>query len=110
MTAGYEQCDVRKWRRIVLQQGSQKMALQVMHRDSRDIPGVGKTARQRSAREKGADQAGPCGVGDPTQPLGSGARLLQGALDEGQELPHVVAGGQLRHHAPVYAVELDLAE
>ena len=39
-----------KWRRVVFQQGSQQMTFQMMHCDGRDVPGVGKTARQRRAR------------------------------------------------------------
>jgi small subunit ribosomal protein S21 len=86
------------------------MPLQMMHCDRGDAPGVRKTARQRRASKKCANQPRPSGVRDTTQVLRIRAGLRKGASDQRQELADMVAGGQFRHDTPIYAVELDLAE
>ncbi len=66
--------------------------------------------RRRGAHQQGPDQAGPCRIGHATEVRGGHAGLLQGLPDQGQQLAHVVATGQFRHHAAVLGMQGDLAE
>ena len=52
---------------------------------------------------------GPGGIGHAVEVGGGQAGLGQGLADQRQQLAHVVAAGQLRHHAAVFGVQGDLA-
>src|SRR5690606_12382888 len=54
-------------------------------------------------------QARAGGVRHPVQVRGRQTGLGQGLPDQAQQLAHVVAAGQLRHHAAVFGMQRDLA-
>jgi len=108
--AGHQQRQVRERRRIRFQERRQQMSFEVMHADRRHAPRVGEAARQRGAGKQRADEAGACGVGDPVELPGRGGGTLERQPHQGQQAPDVIARGELRHDAPVGAVQLHLAE
>ena len=110
MAAGDQQGDEGEGRRLFFQHGRQQVALHVVHADRRDAPGEGQGLGAGGAHQQGADQTGTGGVGDGLDLRNLGARLAQHLADQWQHALDVVARGQLRHHAAVDAMQVDLAE
>jgi small subunit ribosomal protein S21 len=86
------------------------MALEVMDAYGRAAPGVREAPGHRSADEQGADQPGSGGIGDPIDFRRPEAGVFEGALDQWQEFPDMVAGSQLGDDPAVGGMEVDLAE
>ena len=96
-------------RRRILQQRRQQVALQVVHADGRQPPAIGEGLRQRRAGQQRADQAGTRRIGDAAEFRRPGPGRRQGLAHQGQQAAHVIARGQLGHHAAVQPVQVDLA-
>ncbi len=78
-----------------------------MHRQHRAAPGETQSVRHATAHHQGANQARPGGIGDDVRFFDPG--LVQHPPDQRQQAAHVIAGGDLRHHAAVGRVQVDLA-
>ena len=92
------------------QERRQQMPFQVMHPQGRHAPGKGEGPGQSGARQQGPDQTGARGIGDAVDLPRQRAGTAQDLPHQRQQPLHVVTRGQFRHHAPVEAVQLDLAE
>ena len=69
----------------------------------------GKAAARCCAHEQGADQARSGRIGDGVDGVPFEAGDLKAMIDQGQEFPDMVPGGDLGHHAAVLGVQIDLA-
>ncbi len=110
MPAGHEQGDVRKRRRVRFEQRRQQVTFQVMDANRRFAPGISQAPGQRGPREKRADQAGACGIGDPVELGRTRFRPIQRGSNERQKAANVVPGSQFRHDSTKNPMQVDLAE
>ena len=110
VTAGHQQRQMRKRRRIGLEQRREQMPLEMVNADRRHAPGIGQRTRECRATEQRADQSGSGGVRDAVDVRSRGSRPRQRRLDQRQQALHVVARGKLGHHATVNTVQIDLRE
>jgi len=109
MPARDQQGHERRLRRVFFQQRGQQVAFHVVHADRRDAQRPGHGPGGGSTHQQGADQAGAGGIGHPAQVRRSQPGLGQGLAHQRQQLAHMVATGQFRHHAAVVGMQLDLA-
>ena len=78
-------------------------------------PIAGTSSAQASERatpgadQQRADQPGTGGIGHAVEVFELQTGLGQGLPDQRQQLAHVVAAGQFRHHPAVFGVQGDLA-
>jgi hypothetical protein len=77
--------------------------------DRRNAQAPGQRAAEGGAHQQRAEQPGPGGVGYGVQVGQALVRLAEHLLDQRNQLAHVVAGGELRHHAAVVGVQFHLA-
>jgi len=110
MAAGDKQRQVREGRWLGLEERREEVSFEMVYPDRWQPPCVREAARQGGAGEQRPDEAGSRRIRHAVQVARAGARPLQRALDQRQQPPHVVAGGELRDHATIRAVQLDLAE
>jgi len=109
MAAGNQQRHERRLGRIGFQQRRQQVAFHVVHADRRHAQRPGHRPRRRGTHQQRARQTRTGGIGDAAE-IGRGQPGLgQGLAHQRQQLAHVVAAGQLGHHAAVVRVQLDLA-
>ncbi len=74
------------------------------------FPGIGEAAGQGCASQQGSDQPWTGGIGHAAQIAWRGLCLGHDASHQGKQPADVIAGGQLRHHASIDPVKLDLTE
>ena len=80
-----------------------------MHGDGRNLPGIGEAPGERGTGQQCPHQTGACGV---SHALDRGRRTpagREGFTNQRQEPAHVVARGELGHHAAVRVVQRVLA-
>ncbi len=65
-------------------------------------------APHRCTHQQGADQARACRVGHAVDVLAGTAGLRQAFIEQRQQLAHMVARGDFRHHAAVFGVDMGL--
>ncbi len=82
----------------------------MMHANGRNAPGKGHRLRTGRTHQQRANQAGPGGIGDRVDLRGFTPGLIQHLADERQHAFDVITRGQLRNHATVHAVQVDLTE
>ena len=80
----------------------------VVHRDQRHAPGIGQGLGEAQAHQHGPDEARGIGDGDGVDVVLGAVGLRQGPLRQGRDDLHMLAGGDLRHHAAVEGVHLRL--
>jgi hypothetical protein len=100
----------REVRGSVLECRGEQMALQMMHADHRNTPGIAQRTGNGGADEQRSDQARTRGIGNPFNGLRIEAGLGQGSFDHRQQPLDVVARRKFRHHAPVRGMQRHLAE
>ena len=71
-----------------------------MHADRRQVQRPGQGAGSGRTDEQGPDQPSPA-VGHAAEIGDSQARPVEGLAHQRQQLAHMVAAGQFRHHAAV---------
>ncbi len=69
---------------------------------------VGQGLGRGHADDQGADEAGPLGHGQAVQVAEGDPGLIQGPLDDRQDVFEMPPGGDFRHHPAVLGVELEL--
>ena len=84
------------------------VAPDVMDGHQRQAQRHGRTLGEVHAHKDSADEAGGVGDGDGVQLLLGDSSVGQGLVSQGGDGLHVLAGGDLRHHAAVNGVHLDL--
>ena len=84
------------------------MAPDVVHRDQGHPQGVGHGFGEAQAHQHRADEARGIGHRHRVDILAGAARLPESLLRQGGDGLHVLAGGDLRHHAAVEGVEVRL--
>jgi hypothetical protein len=100
----------REIRRVGLEGRREQMALQVVHPDDRDPPGVAERSRDAGTDQQRPDQPRPRGIGNPANGLRRDPRIADGRLDHRQQALDVVPRSEFRHHPAMPPVQLDLAE
>lgn len=85
------------------------MTFHVMHTDRRHIQRPGQRARHTGTYKECAHQARACGIGHAIEFVDAQPGLVQGLADQRQQLAHVVAAGQFRHHPAVFGMQRNLA-
>ncbi|MNP26165.1 hypothetical protein D3C76_1190060 [compost metagenome] len=110
MAAGNQQGDERELRRLFFQHRRQQVAFHMMHADRRHAPGERHGLGAGGADQQRPDQAGAGGIGDRIDVCGRTAGLVQHLADQRQHALDVVSRGELRHHAAVDAMQVDLTE
>ncbi len=107
MPPRHQEREERELGRIVLEHRREEMALHVVYRDDRTVPGQPQARRHAAADHQCADEARPRGVGDRIGALD--ACLRQHLLHQRQQAPDVVARGYFRHDSAVNRVQVHLA-
>lgn len=79
-----------------------------MDGDGGQVARPGDGLGHAGSHQQGAGQAGAGGVSHGVHVVQGQAGVVQGLSGQGQYPPHVIAGGQLRHHAPIGLVHVDL--
>ncbi len=102
-----QQRQERERRRLVLQHRRQQMALHVVNRHDRAIPGQSQAGGHAAPDHQRSHEPGSCRVGDHVRPLDAG--LVEYRLHQRQQHADVIARGNLRHHAAIDGVRVDLA-
>ena len=77
----------------------------MVHADNRDAERMSEAVGGRGADQQRARQARAFRVGNSGELLQATAGLLQQSAGERQQAPDVIAGGELRHHAPIVGVQ-----
>ena len=85
------------------------MPFQVVHAQNRLAQGRTQRTSHTGPHQQGPRQARPTGEGHHIHVLQRLARCLQHLLGQRQHATNMVAAGQLRHHATIGLVHLDLA-
>ena len=104
VAAGHQQHHEGEIGRIVAHQRRQQMTFQMIDRQRGKTPRAGVGRTQRGADEQRTDQTGTGRIGDGIGRRRGGQRPLHHRC----ETAHVIARGQLRHHAAVAAMQFDL--
>ncbi|MCY1444413.1 hypothetical protein D9M71_608850 [compost metagenome] len=86
------------------------MTFHVMHAKGRNAPGKGQRLGTGSPDQQRPHQARTRGVGDCVDLRRHAAGLSQDLADQRQHTLDVISRGQLRHHATIGAVQVDLTE
>ena len=84
------------------------MALEVVDRHERQRTGVGERLREVEPHEQRAGQPRPVGHGHRVDLVEAAGCARQRLVQHGDHRLHVLARGQLRDHAAVFGVQLDL--
>src|SRR3546814_5324764 len=109
MTARDQQQQIGK-RHLVAGPRGERVDLEMVNREERPVPGERDGLDGHHADEDAADEAGPGGGGDPIQLRKSEAGLLHRLRDQPVDVVEVAARSNLRHHAAVRAVLVELRE
>jgi hypothetical protein len=107
--AGHQQRDERELRRRRFEHRREQVALHVVHADRGHAPGPGQAAPDAGAHEQRPDQPGAGRVGHPVELAGRGPGVGQHPFNQRQQLAHVIARGELRHHPAELGVQAHLA-
>ena len=91
-----------------LQKYGVDVSFQVIHADQRLTERLRQHLAVRDSHQQRADQPRPVRDGHRVQIAQLHMRLLDRFADHGNDLPQMLARGQLRHHAAVLAVNLGL--
>ena len=86
------------------------MAFHMMHADRRHAPGQRQRLSTGRTDQQGTDQARAGRIGHRVDLPRLAAGLDQHLTDQRQHAFHVITGSQLRHHAAIDAMQVDLAE
>jgi hypothetical protein len=108
MASRNEQSNEWKCRWGVRQQRRQQMALEVVNADGRHAQRIGQRACHAGSDEKRTRQAGTLGECDAFDLREVATGLGEDLADQGEDPANVVARGELRHHAAVFGMHLDL--
>ena len=84
------------------------MCLHMVDRDQRFVPGKAKTLGGADAHQQAADQPRRMGDGNGLQIGAADGGAIQGFGHHGVERLDVRPGGNFRHHAAVFGVQIDL--
>ena len=109
MAAGHEKCHKGKGWRVRFQERREEVPFHVMNRQGGNAQGEGQTATKGGPHQQGAHKPGPGGIGHAIEIVELPAGLGQHAFEERQKTTAVVPAGELRHHAAIGGVEVNLA-
>jgi len=88
----------------------ERMSLEMIHRDQRTCDRSGDRLARHQTDHDTADQAGPCCRSDPRQISERHLRLVHRLFDDAVEILHVGARRDLRDHAPVGSMLVELRQ
>ena len=108
MAAGDHQTDKGRLQIRIFDIIGGNVALDMVYAHQRQLFRVADGLGLRHAHQKGPHQARPVGDADGVQIIQRHARRIQGFLDHLVDFFDVLAGGDLRHHAAIELVQLDL--
>src|SRR5512139_2390720 len=108
MASGGEEGDIRIAEIRMVQVSCKDVPFAVVHTDEGDAQRKSHGLGRGNADKERADEAGGMGDGDEVDVRDLHRRLLQRGADHGHEVPEVLPGGELGHHAAVLLVKLHL--
>ena len=108
VAAAYDQAEVGPGRRRRGQVGRVQVSLQMVDADEGHVEAARKCLGEAEAHNQGAGQARTVGDGDGVEGVGGRVGLIEGRLDHRDDEALMVARGQLRHHPPVFLVQVVL--
>jgi hypothetical protein len=111
MPAGHQQGHEGELRCLIrLEHWRQQVALHVMHTQHRNAQPQANAVPGPAPTSSAPASPGPCGIGHAVDVAGGAAGVLQDLFNQWQGFAHMVARGQLRHHAAVFHMNIDLAK
>ena len=109
MAAAHQQRHEREVRTVLFQHRRQQVPLHMVHRHRRQAPAVGQAAADAGAHQQRPGQPRAGGERHTVELLRGSAGLAHHLAHQRQQPAHMVAAGQLRHHAAVGGMHVDLA-
>ena len=90
MSARHQECDKRKFRRILFQHRRQQVAFHMVDRHGGDFPGKRQGAANGGTNQQRTDQSRACRVSHRVDLLGLQTGLFQRSLNQRHGFPHVI--------------------
>ena len=84
------------------------MPFHMVHADCRHSQRGGQGTPDRSANQQSTYQAGPGCVSYSVNLLPGASRFLQAFIQQRQGLSNMITGGDLRHHAAIFGMDVGL--